>query len=97
MSMPKQLLVCTNFRANPNNPSCAGRHSDMLLDQLKTAFAKKNIAVEVVASPCMGYCNVGPNARLAPNGPFFHGVTFHGITGNNLAKILTAAKKFSAN
>lgn len=89
--MTKQLLVCTNFRANLNNPSCAGRHSPMVLDQLKTAFAKKNIAIEALESPCMGYCKVGPNVRLAPNGAFFHGVS-----ESNLAKILKAAKKFSA-
>jgi NADH:ubiquinone oxidoreductase subunit E len=89
--MSKNLLVCTNFRANPNNPSCAGRGSHLVLDALKTQLAKLNIAIEVEASQCMGYCNVGPNVRLAPNGEFFHEVS-----AAKLAKLIKAAKKFSA-
>jgi (2Fe-2S) ferredoxin len=89
--MSKQLLVCTNFRANPNNPSCAAHDSRLLLDKLKTDLANNNIEIEVVESPCMGYCKIGPNARLAPNGAFFHG-----ISTKNLAQLIKAAKKFSA-
>jgi NADH:ubiquinone oxidoreductase subunit E len=89
--MAKQLLVCTNFRANPNNPSCAARDSQLVLDKLKAEFTKNNIAIEAVESPCMGYCNEGPNARLAPNGAFFHEVS-----ETKLAKLIKAAKKFSA-
>jgi NADH:ubiquinone oxidoreductase subunit E len=88
--MTKQLLVCTNFRANPNNPSCGARNSQLVLDKLKTELAKKNIAIEAVESPCMGYCNEGPNARLAPNGAFFHGVS-----DKKLVQLIKAAKKFS--
>ncbi len=90
--MQKKLLVCTNFRANPNNPSCAARDSQLLLEALKLELAKKNILIEAEASPCMGYCNVGPNTRLAPNGEFFHGVTT-----KNWAKLISAAKKFSTD
>lgn len=89
--MTKQFLVCTNFRANPNNPSCAARDSHLILDALKTQLAKSDIAIEVEASQCMGYCNVGPNARLVPNGEFFHEVS-----AAKLAKLIKAAKKFSA-
>ena len=89
--MAKQILVCTNFRANPNNPSCAGRGGNLVLDALKTQLSKLNIAIEVEASQCMGYCNVGPNVRLVPNGEFFHEVSTA-----KLAKLIKAAKKFSA-
>jgi NADH:ubiquinone oxidoreductase subunit E len=88
--MTKQLLVCTNFRANPNNPSCAARDSKLVLDKLQTELANNNIAIELVESRCMGYCSVGPNARLAPNGAFFHG-----MSATKLAKLIKAAKKFS--
>jgi (2Fe-2S) ferredoxin len=88
--MTKQLLVCTNFRANPNNPSCAARDSKLVLGTLQVELANKNIAIELVESPCMGYCNVGPNVRLAPNGAFFHGVS-----ATKLAKLIKATKKFS--
>jgi (2Fe-2S) ferredoxin len=88
--MTKQLLVCTNFRANTNNPSCGARNSQSVLDELKVELAKKNIVIAAVESPCMGYCKVGPNARLAPNGAFFHG-----LCETKLAKLIKAAKKFS--
>ena len=90
--MSIKLYICTNFRANPNQPSCAARASQLLLESLKQQLAKKNIAVAVEASPCMGYCHIGPNARLAPNGDFFHG-----ISADNLAQIVQAAEKFSAD
>ncbi len=88
--MNKKIFVCTNFRANPNNPSCAARDSQRVLETLKIEIAKKNIAIEIEASPCMGYCDVGPNARLAPSGLFFHGVN-----ARNLSKLIQAAKKFT--
>lgn len=88
--MTKKLFVCTNFRANPNNPSCAARNSQSVLDALQTALTKNNIALVIEESPCMGYCNVGPNVRLAPNGEFFHEVS-----AKRLAKLIKAAKKFT--
>lgn len=90
MAMTKKILVCTNFRTNPNNPSCAARDSQLVLDALKEELTKKSIVIEIEESPCMGYCNVGPNLRLAPNGEFFHGVTVA-----DLPKLIQAAKKFS--
>lgn len=84
--------MCTNLRANPNNPSCATRNSRLVLDTLKAELTKKNIAIEVEESPCMGYCNVGPNLRLVPNGEFFHGVST-----KSLAKVIKAAKKFATD
>ncbi len=88
--MTKKILVCTNFRANLNNPSCAARGSQLVLSTLKQELINNNIVIEIEESPCMGYCNVGPNLRLAPNGEFFHGVS-----ASNLAKLIQAAKKFS--
>lgn len=90
--MAKKIFVCTNFRANPNNPSCAARDSQLVLDTLKAELAKKNIAIEIEESPCMGYCEVGPNVRLAPSGIFFHGVS-----AKNLSKLIKAAKKFTTD
>lgn len=89
-TMLKKIFVCTNFRANPNSPSCAARDSELVLDTLKLELAKNNILIEIEASPCMGYCNIGPNTRLAPNGEYFHGVSV-----KNLASLIAAAKKFS--
>ena len=90
MVMTKKILVCTNYRANLNNPSCAARGSQLVLATLKQELINNNIVIEIEESPCMGYCNVGPNLRLAPNGEFFHGVS-----AIDLAKLIQAAKKFS--
>ena len=87
--MPKKLLVCTNFRANPNNPSCAARGSKELIVALALQLQKKNVSIEIEEIQCMGYCKVGPNVRLIPNGEFFHEVS-----AKKFAKIIKSAKLF---
>lgn len=87
----KKLLVCTNYRANPNNPSCAARGSKTLLTSLSQQFQQNNLHIEIEESPCLGFCQVGPNARLMPNGPFFHAIAL-----THLSPIIQAAKKFTA-
>lgn len=86
----KKLLVCTNYRANPNNPSCAARGSETLLAALTQQFQQNNLLIEIDKSPCLGFCQVGPNARLIPNGPFFHRISI-----SHLSPIIQAAKKFT--
>ena len=88
--MRKKLLVCANYRLNPSNPSCAARGSEQIAAELQLKFKQNNIAVEIEESPCMGFCNIGPNLRLVPNGQFFHS-----ISTKNLPEILQAAKKFT--
>jgi NADH:ubiquinone oxidoreductase subunit E len=73
--MPKKILVCTNYRANPNNPSCAARGSKEIVAELVQELHKKNVSIKLEEIQCMGYCNVGPNVRLIPNGAFFHEVS----------------------
>ena len=87
--MSKKILVCTNYRANPNNSSCAARGSKQIAVELQLELEKANISIEIEASPCMGFCNVGPNLRLVPNGEFFHEVS-----AEKLTKITRATKKF---
>jgi (2Fe-2S) ferredoxin len=70
-SSDKKLRVCTNFRANPNHPSCGARGSDAIL----TVLTSKKLAICIEESPCMGLCDVGPNIRLTPNGNCFNEVT----------------------
>jgi NADH:ubiquinone oxidoreductase subunit E len=90
--MPKKLLVCTNFRANPNNPSCAARGSKEVLTALTQQLQNKKVSIEIEEVQCMGYCDVGPNVRLIPNGEFFHEVS-----AKKLGKIIKAAKLFIAD
>lgn len=87
--MAKKILVCTNYRANPNNPSCAARNSKEMASDLAQQLKKKNVLIEVEKSPCMGFCNIGPNMRLIPGGEFFHEVS-----DKKFAEIIEAAKIF---
>lgn len=86
--MPKKLLVCTNYRANPNNPSCAARGSNELLTTLAQELQREKVSIEVEEIQCMGYCNVGPNLRLIPNGEIFHDVS-----AKKFGEIIKATKK----
>ena len=86
----KKILVCTNFRANPNHPSCAARGSKQLLTELTIQIQQNSLAINIEESLCLGFCQVGPNVRLVPNGPFFHAVSTE-----KLDDLIEAAKKFS--
>jgi len=83
----KKILVCTNFRANPNNPSCAARGSKEILEELTRELAQRNVSIKAEASPCMGFCNVGPNVHLTPSGPFFHATST-----KNLSEVIKKTK-----
>lgn len=87
--MQKKISVCTNYRANPNNPSCAARGSKQVLTELTQQLQSKKISIEVEEIQCMGYCKVGPNLRLIPNGDIFHEVS-----AKKLVEIIKATEKF---
>ena len=61
-----------NYRANPNQPSCAARGSEEIVQCIETEVAKRNLAVCVERFNCLGQCERGPNVRLAPDGKFFN-------------------------
>jgi NADH:ubiquinone oxidoreductase subunit E len=90
--MPKKILVCTNYRANPNNPSCAARGSKEICAALILQLHKQHVQIEIEEIQCLGFCKVGPNIRLTPNGAFFHEVS-----DKKFAKIIKAAKAFLEN
>ena len=90
--MTKKVLICTHFRANPNNPSCAARGSKQVITALILAIAEKNLAISIEESPCLGFCEIGPNLRLMPGGEFFHGVS-----DKDLSAIIKSTKKFIKN
>ena len=87
--MTKKILMCTNFRANPNNPSCAARGSKAVMAALLQELKQKNLPITVEESTCLGFCEVGPNLRLMPNGEFFHGVS-----DKQLSAIIKSTKQF---
>lgn len=69
----KKIIVCVNFRANPDQPSCAARGSVALARRIEEEAARQTSpAVAVERVDCLGHCEQGPNVRLIPNGRFFH-------------------------
>jgi NADH:ubiquinone oxidoreductase subunit E len=85
----KKILVCTNYRANPNNSSCAARGSEVILTMLQQTLRQDNMPIGAEPSPCMGFCEKGPNAHLTPGGPFLHEITMQ-----NWNKVIEEAKNF---
>lgn len=71
----KKVIVCVNYRANPNQPSCAARGSEAIAQCIEAEVTKRNLAVGVERFNCLGQCARGPNVRLAPDGQFFNGLT----------------------
>lgn len=68
----KKVIVCVNYRANPDQPSCAARGSEEIALCIEAEVAKRNLAVCVERFNCLGQCERGPNVRLAPDGKFFN-------------------------
>lgn len=68
----KKIIICVNYRANPNQPSCAARGSTEIAVRIEQEAARQGIPVELERIYCLGYCEQGPNLRLIPNGRFFH-------------------------
>ena len=87
--MTKKIIVCTNYRANPNNPSCAARGSQEIFAALTQQLVQENMPIIVEESPCLGFCELGPNLRLMPSGTFFHEVS-----DKKLSLIIKKAKLF---
>lgn len=65
----KTVIVCTNRRSNPAQPSCGARGGDRLADQLEQVIAARGLAIRLERFPCLGRCEEGPNLKLAPDGP----------------------------
>ena len=85
----KKVLVCTNFRANPNHPSCGARDSNTIFKMLSEALHDTSILTE--SSPCMGLCHAGPNVRLVP-----YGKCFNEVSVNELKPLIEEIKAFIA-
>jgi NADH:ubiquinone oxidoreductase subunit E len=85
----KSILVCTNHRANPNQPSCGARGAEALKQQIADAVSASGLPLGVKEIQCLGECDVGPNMRLIPGGPMFQHVD-----AAKIPVILNAAKSF---
>lgn len=69
------VLVCVNRRLSPNAAACgdAGRALLPLLREALDQAGMNDVPVEEIE--CFGYCDLGPNVRIAPGGAFFHAVS----------------------
>ncbi len=87
----KKLLICTHLRSNPNQPSCAAPGSKALASELTEAIKNEHLSIDVEPIDCLGFCEIGINLRLSPNGDFIHNVN-----NNEQSKttILSTVKKF---
>jgi len=70
----KSILVCTNHRANPNQPSCGARGAESLKQAITDAVDSAGLNMMVKEIQCLGECESGPNVRLIPSGPLFRNV-----------------------
>lgn len=66
----KRLIVCTHYRANPDQPSCGARGGEQIACQLERMIQARGLPLAVERFDCLGRCAQGPNARLAPAGSF---------------------------
>lgn len=69
------LMVCVNHRRDSRQPSCAARGSPSLADSLEALAADRGLGDRVQRIHCLGQCQLGPTARVAPGGRFFRRVT----------------------
>jgi (2Fe-2S) ferredoxin len=65
------LTLCVNVRAEEFMPSCGRRGSLEIRQQLEAALVERGVDVEFQTIKCLGLCNKGPNARLAPSNSWF--------------------------
>jgi len=70
----KKVVVCVNYRANPQQPSCAARGGERIADLIERGIAAENIGIMLERFKCLGRCDEGPNLRMAPGGEFCSGV-----------------------
>lgn len=85
----RSILICTHYRANPNQPSCGARGAQALKQALADSVVNQGLALGIVEIQCLGECEAGPNMRLIPSGPIFHHVDLE-----QLATIIDATKHF---
>jgi NADH:ubiquinone oxidoreductase subunit E len=85
------VLVCINRRYGVDQPSCAARGGEEILAALRAAAAERGGKVRVESCCCFGHCPDGAVVRIAPGGPFHHGVVLADVPA-----LLDEAEAFAA-
>jgi (2Fe-2S) ferredoxin len=68
------LTLCVNVRKEDFMPSCGRRGSLEIRERLEAALRSRRIDVDFQTITCLGLCDKGPNARLAPSNSWFHAI-----------------------
>ena len=68
------LTLCVNVRDAPF-ASCGRRGALDLRQALEREIAARGLAIDFQTIRCLGKCEQGPNARLAPANRWFHRIT----------------------
>ena len=68
------LTLCVNVRNEEFMPSCGRRGSLEIRERLEAALRERRIDVDFQTITCLGLCDKGPNARLAPSNSWFHAI-----------------------
>ena len=69
------LTLCVNVRAEEFMPSCGRRGSLEIRAPLEAALRSRGLAIDFQTIKCLGLCNKGPNARLAPSNSWFTAIS----------------------
>jgi (2Fe-2S) ferredoxin len=69
----KTIIVCINHRANPNQPSCGARGGIELADLVEKEISRLGLNIRMERFKCLGFCDRGPNLKIAPDGRFIYG------------------------
>lgn len=89
MSALRKIVVCVNHRANPDQPSCGARGSEVIACALEQALDHHGLAIPVERFNCLGRCESGPNLRLVPAGPFYQQLSV-----SDVPALITDIEKF---
>jgi (2Fe-2S) ferredoxin len=73
------LTLCVNVRAEEFVPSCGRRGSLEIRERLEAALRSRGIEVDFQTIKCLGLCNKGPNARLAPANSWFTAIALSDV------------------
>jgi len=69
----KTIIVCINHRANPNQPSCGARGGIEIADLVEAEISRPGLNIRMERFKCLGFCERGPNLKIAPDGRFIYG------------------------
>ena len=68
------LTLCVNYRKEQFVASCGRRGSLAIREALERELDAQRVPVTFATIACLGLCEQGPNARLAPANSWFHGI-----------------------